>query len=172
MRCFWDSRPRKVAVSKCNSSGATKGQFWRLELQQDSWLVEKSGHIWNYKRTALKEKVLWLVRKTGYTWSWGTEGDSLPIGCHNTAPLLERAITIELCSVPLRECPSRVICFSCSAQPWPSELLLYFLLLKGKPMQKCSHLSGSGEKLLLFFLLSYPKGSSPCLLSMLFAQNF
>lgn len=50
--------------------------------------------------------------------------DGLPTGCRNPDALLERAGTVELRSVPLREPPGRAIHFFCSAQLQPNMLLL------------------------------------------------
>lgn len=43
----------------------------------------------------------WLIRKSSNTWSWGVVGDDFPAGHSSLAPLLERAVTVEFCSLLL-----------------------------------------------------------------------
>lgn len=88
-----------------------------LEPQRDT------SEGWSCKRKVLEGKASWLVGKSslthwksGYTWSWGVVGDGLPAVHSNPAPLPERAVTAEFCSVPLRECSRRAVHFFSCAQ--------------------------------------------------------
>ena len=63
-----------------------------------------------------------------------------------------RATTDEICSLPLRESPSRALCFF-SGQDVTS---FANTLLKGKALQKCSNLLWHFEKSLHFLLSLAP----------------
>lgn len=75
-----------------------------------------SGKFWRERHPDLLGSQPWLIGKSGYSWSWGVVGDGLSAVLSNTAPLPERAVTAEFCSVPLRECSSRAVHFFSSAQ--------------------------------------------------------
>lgn len=79
--------------------GATVGQLWR---ERDSDLLGSQTRP-----------------GTGMQW-----GNGLCAERSKPALLLERAVVAELCSGPLRECPSRTISFFCSTQLQPKMLLL------------------------------------------------
>lgn len=95
---------------------------------------------------ALEQKMSWLAEVRLYL-KLSSDGGGLRAGLGNPAPLLDRAFTAQLCSVPLTQLSSR--CMGCFSAPrcwdsfpaemstscfllWPKLLLLCSTLLRGK----------------------------------------
>lgn len=122
---------------------AAKGQFWKVESQEDS--------------SGLDEKLSRLVEKPGYTWSWGAVNGGLPTVYSNPAPLLERTSAAEHSSVPQRNLLAELF-------PSMETKMLHLMLQSAKgeaPAEMWQSLLALVKSCYLFFVVVVQPYSAP-----------